>query len=537
MKLRNKSGITLIALIVTIIVLIIIAGISIATLTADNGILRQTNAAKVSKIEGDAREQVKLAIAAMRLAVAEAHAKDNSYKANEHAKAIQDKLIEVLQADKKELTGNFSNGSAEATNGDTEITIEYVGEDYQNATNDTSAKITYTIGLSQKTVELKDEVNCTLKDSEGNEVNLDIGADKGSESEEDGSGLGGTEEPDTTTVTELATVASIGDYVNYDPTLEGNVTAENTTYTSMPGKTEEHGNGYTNDADGQTFSAQAYKNSGGKWRILDIDENGTITLISDLIYQDTTDDSGNKIIGTTGLYLNGGLGYIWAEEELHRIAAIYGHGKGADTSQTITYYYGGPNDQDGSIIELDENNDGVIENLAELQQGRKATISLNSGARALTVEDANKIYRKSLEYDTNYSSSTVKKDKYYYPTIYTDTGKSKEKLTMDYYNTAYSYNLPTISDDVTVKTQIQIFNSGNYWLASRCVETLTNQVDFRIRYISNGVKQIDRIFSGTANGFMSGLHKYAVRAVVNLELGIKTNDTEYNSETGWNLAD
>ena len=130
---RNKSGITLIALVITIIVLLIIAGISIATLTADNGILRQTNAAKVSKIEGDAREQVKLACAAMRLAVAEAHSKDNSYKANEHAKAIQDKLVEILQADKKDLTGNFSNGSDEATNGDTEITIEYVGNDYKNS--------------------------------------------------------------------------------------------------------------------------------------------------------------------------------------------------------------------------------------------------------------------------------------------------------------------------------------------------------------------------------------------------------------------
>ena len=81
MKLRNKSGITLIALIVTIIVLIIIAGISIATLTADNGILRQTDAAKVAQMEGNGREQVKLAVAAVRLSVAEAQAKDNSYSA------------------------------------------------------------------------------------------------------------------------------------------------------------------------------------------------------------------------------------------------------------------------------------------------------------------------------------------------------------------------------------------------------------------------------------------------------------------------
>ena len=56
----NQNGITLIALIVTIIVLIIIAGISIATLTADNGVLRQTNLARVTQIESTAREQVNL---------------------------------------------------------------------------------------------------------------------------------------------------------------------------------------------------------------------------------------------------------------------------------------------------------------------------------------------------------------------------------------------------------------------------------------------------------------------------------------------
>ena len=42
----RESGITLIALIVTIIVLLILAGVSIATLTGDNGILTQANRAK-----------------------------------------------------------------------------------------------------------------------------------------------------------------------------------------------------------------------------------------------------------------------------------------------------------------------------------------------------------------------------------------------------------------------------------------------------------------------------------------------------------
>ena len=43
---KENEGITLIALVITIIVLLILAGITIATLTGDNGILTKTNEAK-----------------------------------------------------------------------------------------------------------------------------------------------------------------------------------------------------------------------------------------------------------------------------------------------------------------------------------------------------------------------------------------------------------------------------------------------------------------------------------------------------------
>ena len=45
-KIEINKGITLIALIITIIVLLILAGISIATLTGDNGILSKAQEAK-----------------------------------------------------------------------------------------------------------------------------------------------------------------------------------------------------------------------------------------------------------------------------------------------------------------------------------------------------------------------------------------------------------------------------------------------------------------------------------------------------------
>ena len=55
-----EQGITLIALVITIIVLLILAGVSIATLTGDNGILKQANQAKENNNSAAAREKVYL---------------------------------------------------------------------------------------------------------------------------------------------------------------------------------------------------------------------------------------------------------------------------------------------------------------------------------------------------------------------------------------------------------------------------------------------------------------------------------------------
>ena len=60
-KLKNTKGITLIALVVTIIVLLILAGVSIAMLTGNNGVLTQAKSAKESTRVGEVQEKVKLA--------------------------------------------------------------------------------------------------------------------------------------------------------------------------------------------------------------------------------------------------------------------------------------------------------------------------------------------------------------------------------------------------------------------------------------------------------------------------------------------
>ena len=67
LNLKERKGITLIALVITIIVLLILAGVSIAMLTGQNGILTQAQSAKTANTNKSAEEKVKLAVMAARL--------------------------------------------------------------------------------------------------------------------------------------------------------------------------------------------------------------------------------------------------------------------------------------------------------------------------------------------------------------------------------------------------------------------------------------------------------------------------------------
>ena len=62
LKQKNQRGITLIALVITIIVLLILAGVTIATLTGDNGILTRANDAKTQTGQAGAVEKVEVEV-------------------------------------------------------------------------------------------------------------------------------------------------------------------------------------------------------------------------------------------------------------------------------------------------------------------------------------------------------------------------------------------------------------------------------------------------------------------------------------------
>ena len=57
MKEKNVKGITLVALVITIIILLILAGITIMALTGDNGLFTRAQQAKNKTIEGQEKEK------------------------------------------------------------------------------------------------------------------------------------------------------------------------------------------------------------------------------------------------------------------------------------------------------------------------------------------------------------------------------------------------------------------------------------------------------------------------------------------------
>ena len=67
MKIKQAKGITLIALVITIIVLLILAGVTISMLTGENGILKQATSAKDKTDKSEFEEQVKLAVMASKV--------------------------------------------------------------------------------------------------------------------------------------------------------------------------------------------------------------------------------------------------------------------------------------------------------------------------------------------------------------------------------------------------------------------------------------------------------------------------------------
>lgn len=151
---KNRNGITLIALVVTIIVLLILAGVSIITLTGDNGIITRTEKAKKATEEVAIKENISLAYA---------HAQIGKYAGKNETFA--DEI-------KKDLENTYGTGSATvvANEGGT-YSVTLNGKTYDIDANGNVTKQGASIVLGTETITDVDGTVITTKVEEGTEQN------------------------------------------------------------------------------------------------------------------------------------------------------------------------------------------------------------------------------------------------------------------------------------------------------------------------------------------------------------------------------
>ena len=314
---KSTKGITLIALVVTIIILLILAGVSIAMLTGNNGILTQGKKAKEEQAHAAVKEGIMLLYNEYRT-----KQEVNSSKVQEETKVASTELVKIAENEGAEGTtenlGSFkdfiqskniinANGIVNVRNllGQTlslgngtskESGDVYVFEEQKGIykisyyTSETVSTSIYQIANEKAGKTLVEMYNQAQKD---NCTNSDGSCKK-------------------------AEHLHIGDYVDYNPLKfkEGTADADKTASSS----TDE--NGYSD----QTFSI----NTDTKWRVLGEDDNGQILIVSA--------DPVKKDMGKTNnpyFYLKGAKGTKNFETELEKISKIYGHGVGATGARSL----------------------------------------------------------------------------------------------------------------------------------------------------------------------------------------------------------
>ena len=456
LNLKERNGITLIALVITIIVLLILAGVTIATLTGDNGILGKAKTAKTTNDEEKAKEQIKIAVMG-------SYGKDGELNYDDLTKNLG-------QIGIKELPKEASYPL--------EVTLD---------------------GVSA-TIKANGEVNFTTSG-------------------------GYTQTGDTITSPDGKTM-KVGDYVNYDPTLEAN--ASDLTYTSTADKTGADSN--------QEFNVATYKSAGYGWRVLGV-KDGKIRLISEEFIGSGTYADNSRTYYT----LYGQKVYINGIEELNKISGIFGHGKGAEKATSITVE--DINGITGYNPETAKYNQGDWN-----EYGNKVTYTRGSGT-ALSSNATNGKTWSGTQSTFNYYDKTNK------------TFKALTSGSTEITSTAYTYGPATLKDGFTQPVQgvdeNGTYNEVNqmlfgkwtmtadngyyrsftgtgteprYWLASDCASALSNDVGWGLRYVSNG--GVCSNYLCYSDGYERS-DSYGVRPVVSLKSDVSLEWNE--SENEWKI--
>lgn len=309
-------------------------------------------------------------------------------------------------------------------------------------------------------------------------------------------GCNNNEENAKTQPNSLSSVVKIGDYVDYK-TLADNK------YTSTKEKT-----GYNAD---QTFITTGKE----KWRVLNIQEDGTVILISEEQLKTNQNNT---------YYLLGVNGYTNACEELNNISSIYGNGEHAVNARHLN--------------REDINNLIGIENLARFYDVNIFEYNTNEEKWNAIYMAMDKDYGKELTINSSQNNQQFKID------LNSNSGKTETdmaKETINYYKIKFS------NFEENNKIYQELLN-GRYWLANQIIQyssgsTLAGKYEYfnyGVGYLSSssssngkfgidaGYDSVSLVCSGnyTTDSSLTNYNRY-IRPVVILD-----KDTESNGGTG-----
>ncbi|MGP1608711.1 MAG: hypothetical protein ACTTGJ_02575 [Clostridium sp.] len=307
----------------------------------------------------------------------------------------------------------------------------------------------------------------------------------------------------------------VGDTIIYDPT-KGVTDTSKLTYTSVKGTAKTGGNGYGT----QTVTAKANNN---EWVVISKAGNQLKVMSKEPVGGVTGGKEANKFT------LEGGIGWLYAEEELHKACSIYGHGKGA--KQITTSY------QIGNKY---------------VGEAQMRTL-IGSGARSMTMVDIVQIMKgnsytdfteeeKKL-FDPDYMNPSQKSSEVYYPTISSvqenGTSTAKQRYEYDYYDIDENgeYDKDLVEDEKVKenkrKLKVHIYKNDQYWLSSRSVY-ISGNAYFCVYSVYLEYVSIDAVLNAEWNGSFDGApHANFLRPVVYLD----GNMIEKQTQGVWKIKD
>ena len=431
---EEQKGITLIALVITIIVLLILAGVTIATLTGDNGILTKAQDASEKTKIGDEQERV-------RLSVVGALAQDNGGK----------------------IKRNYLND---------ELT-SYIGKEGTDYTLSESEMAPFVVTYSNSK-------KSYLIDENGN----------------------------VSEYVDISKYVKIGDYVEYKPTSV----------------TEPY------DKFGETYSGYANENIGQdntlKWRVLNINTNGTVELISDKPTSTTVYFKGARGYNNAVYLLNDYCNTMYSNSSINAKARSLNiediqdkmkvdnitekkayenyRTNGGGTEVLYGESFSHNNREDNKWYPLQWKNDNGIEGESKQIEAIEYTTENDAQAEndtSLTVIQTY-WYLSSSNMQSNFISAVTR-----------DDSKSNDMY----------YELLCNNGDL------------NYWLASRCVNAYYNDFpEFGIRTVNNGDIHFNIMFSAMEYMPLGEGDNY-VRPVVMIQANVIDTSTDYEIEGYWKL--